>query len=54
MQAKPAYLRVRLQVRGIDGSDDCSGDLIPVQHHSRRNGGNVGMVSRGNPAEHSE
>jgi len=54
MQAKLADLRMRVKVRGIDGSDDCCGDLITVQHHPRRNGSNIGIVCRRNAAKHSE
>jgi len=54
MQAKPADLRMRVKMRGIDGSDDRRRDLIPVQHHARRNGRNVGIVCRGNPAKRCE
>jgi hypothetical protein len=54
VQAKTADLRVRVQVRRIDGSDDRGGDLIPVQHHSRRNGGDIGVVGRRDDAKDSQ
>ena len=54
VQAKPADLRVRVDVRRIDGSDDRRGDLIPVQHHSRRNGSNIGLMCCGNAAKYSQ
>ena len=52
MQAQPADLRMRVEVRGVDGSDDRCGDLIPIQHHARRNGSNIGIMCRGNAAKH--
>src|ERR1700726_242303 len=54
MQAKPADLCVGGEGRGIDGSDDRRGDLFPVQYPSRRNGSNIGVMRRGNAAEHPE
>src|ERR1700722_526652 len=51
VQSKPADLRMRLKMRGIDGSDDRRSNLIPIQHHPRRNGSNIGVMRRGDAAK---